>query len=516
MNEILIISLSRYGDHIQSTPLLRNLRARHPGARITMVAERRFDDILPLIKGIDRTILFDNRELAWRVAMEDDPLASYAFLDAFVRQLEDTRYDLVVNITLSRLSDFLVSLAPATDISGTIAGKNGRRRFASHWARYFLAAINDNNRRMNRINLVDVFTGIGGGRPDGLPVELIETDRGASFADEFLAKEGLRGKRVVGLQLGASKPIRCWEMESFAALCDRLQEQWGCSVVLFGGPGERNLAKQVSALAAHPPVDAVGKTSIEELFSLVKRCAFLVTNDTGTMHFAAAGGVPSIMLCLGPAFFHGTGPYSSGNIALQPDLACSPCPYSYECPAPLCKKAITVDAVEGACRILLRDTPVSPGPFAGVRVFRSRFGPDRYLEWEGLFNADGAEDQAAQRYGEMWKRFLDGSPPAPGREASGPPRELKRMLERGLELTDRILEIAVQPDARVEELRRLGAGESVLADEIRHLGSRHPELATLVDFLTLTRDDITEDELARVADATRRIYHTGGAILSNL
>lgn len=516
MKEIMLLSLSRLGDHIQSTPLLRDLRTRHPGARITMVAERRFADVLVLMGGIDRTILYDNRETAWRVGMEDDPLAAYACLERLVRQLEDTRYDLVINITLSRLSDFLASLTPADRVAGTIAGDRGARRAESDWAAYLLSTLNGDNRRFNRINLVDVFTGIGGGRPDGKPVELFETARGREFADRFLVEHGLAGKRLVGLQLGASKAIRCWDTDRFAALCDRLRERWGCPVVLFGGPAERHLAEAVIAMAKHAPVDAVGKTSIEELFSLVKQMTLLVTNDTGTMHFAAAGGVPSVMLCLGPAFFRGTGPYSSGNIALKPALPCSPCPYSLDCADPVCKQSITVAAVEGACMMLLDEEPVPAGQFDGVSVYRSGFGPDRYLEWEGLFNTDQAEDEAARRHADMWKTFLNNMDGERKQPLSGPPQELAGLLKRGMEITGRISACAGLARPPLEELCTLGNEEAGLERELRLLGGRYPELATLVDFLGSKRDAVQGEGLAELADATHRIYRTGSRILSAL
>jgi hypothetical protein len=326
----------------------------------------------------------------------------------------------------------------------------------------------------------------------------------------------LDGRRLVGLQLGASKAIRCWDTDRFASLCDRLQERWGCAVILFGGPGERHLAEQVIGMARHAPVDAVGKTTIEGLFSLVKHCALLVTNDTGTMHFAAAGGVPSVMLCLGPAFFRGTGPYSSGNLALKPDLACSPCPYSLDCADPVCKRSITVDAVEGACRMLLDEGPVPAGQFAGVSVYRSGFGPDRYLEWEGLFNVDHSEDDAAQRHAAMWKSFLDGSGGTARSPLNGAALELGRLLERGRDVTGKITACAALPRPPLEELQMLGGGEAMLEEELRRMGSRHPELATLVDFLTLKRDNLQGEGLAEIADATRQIYLTGSRILSGL
>ncbi len=58
MKEIAIISLTRFGDLIQGTPLLRILKRSYPGARITLVAEQRFAGILPLVRGFDRLITF--------------------------------------------------------------------------------------------------------------------------------------------------------------------------------------------------------------------------------------------------------------------------------------------------------------------------------------------------------------------------------------------------------------------------------------------------------------------------
>ena len=42
MREIGILNLTRFGDLIQTTPVLTGLRKRHPGARIHLIVKRRF------------------------------------------------------------------------------------------------------------------------------------------------------------------------------------------------------------------------------------------------------------------------------------------------------------------------------------------------------------------------------------------------------------------------------------------------------------------------------------------
>ena len=119
MKDIAVISLTRFGDLIQATPLLRILKRTYPGARITLVAEQRFTTIIPLIRGYDRIITLRKDEVADRIVFASDPLVPYFFMEGFVRELEEVRYDLAINITFSRMSAFLTSLVNAGKLAGT-------------------------------------------------------------------------------------------------------------------------------------------------------------------------------------------------------------------------------------------------------------------------------------------------------------------------------------------------------------------------------------------------------------
>jgi ADP-heptose:LPS heptosyltransferase len=517
MKDIAIISLTRFGDLIQVTPLLRILKRTYPGARITLVVEQRFTAILPLIGGYDRIITLQKDEVAEKIVFACDPLEPYFFMESFVSELEQEHCDLAINLTFSCMSAFLTSLANAGKFAGLVSGEKGARLIHSLWGIYLFTTQEGNNRLLNRINLVDIFTRLGGVRPDGDPVELVETEKGAEFADTFLHKNGLSGEKLVGLQLGASDPIRCWTPESFARLSDRLQKKLGVRTILFGSASEEPLAERARTCMSRPAISAVGGTSIEELFSLLKRCSLLVTNDTGTMHFAAAGGVPSLMLCTGPAFFRGTGPYSAGNLALQADIPCAPCRYNFNCPDPICRELLSVDAVFDACCDMLQGKrPDDMGH--GVKIYRSFFGDDGYLDWERCDGGNARTEALGERYGRMWKRCLDDRsalPPFTGISAEWD-SEPVRMAEQGMEISAAIAAAARLTPLPFEELARLGDSETGIADRMKHYSALHPECAPLIDFFSLMRDNIVTEELPAIAEETRQCYEWARYLASSL
>lgn len=517
MKEIALLAIARYGDMIQTTPLVRQLRRAHPGARITAIVEDRFQGILPLIDGFDRTIVLSKQDIAWEVATGETPLAAYLKMDAFVRQLEEGEYDLLVNITCSGLSAFLASAMKFRDAAGLVADGGGQRVIRTQWGQYVFSWFNDHIRKYNPINLVDIFTRLGGVMPDGKRVELTPTAAGEEAAEKFMTEHGLGGKRLVGLQLGASEANRCWPIENFARISDRLQRELGVTTVLFGAPNEKELAEKALAAMELPAVDAVGKTSIDGLYSLVGRCGALVSNDTGTMHFAAAAGVPAVMLCIGPAFFRCTGPYGAGHVALQPDIPCSPCPYGLECGDPLCRTAITTEAVFSATRLLLAGEDGLTGrDFPGVRAYRSGFGGDGYLTWNGIFNTDPETEALTRRREAMWKSCFDGTGKRAGEPEDEALRPFHRLMVEGARVSAEIAEAARKKPLPIEKIRKLGEREAAIEAEVKLLGYRDGLVSPIATFLTLMRENMVETDLGAVARETHRLYETGRSLVTNL
>src|SRR5262249_59320215 len=130
-----------------------------------------------------------------------------------------------------------------------------------------------------------------GVRPAAPRLHMAPTAAGEAFAEQFLAEHGVSDADfLVALQPGASEERKRWRPERFAELADALTERFGARVLICGSAAEKALGRQVIGRAKHPVIDGVGKTTLAGLASLLRRCALLVTNDTGTMHLATAVG----------------------------------------------------------------------------------------------------------------------------------------------------------------------------------------------------------------------------------
>lgn len=141
------------------------------------------------------------------------------------------------------------------------------------------------------------------------------------------------GDVSIGLHPGSVWPTKRWPVEYFtrlAALC--LDAGW--RVLIFGGPGEEDLARTVHAqaqdLTRKPPVsdrllDLSGRLSLTELAACIARLDCYVTNDSGPMHMAWVQNVPLVAM-FGPTTRNlGFYPRGAGSTVLETGHDCRPC-----------------------------------------------------------------------------------------------------------------------------------------------------------------------------------------------
>ncbi len=146
-------------------------------------------------------------------------------------------------------------------------------------------------------------------------------------------------------------PAKRWPLENYAAAAAAISRSLGDQPhewLLLGAPGEKALGEDLSqrlASTTTPHRNLVGKTSLAELITELRACRLLLTNDTGTMHLAAALGVPVVAL-FGSTEPSLTGPTGSGHRILRHHVPCSPC-FKRECPFGhyQCLHGITVEKV---------------------------------------------------------------------------------------------------------------------------------------------------------------------------
>lgn len=88
---------------------------------------------------------------------------------------------------------------------------------------------------------------------------------------------------------------RRWPLESFQDLATNLHA-CGQPVLVVGGQEFRPLMDQWKAKEAPGIIDLVGRVPLRTLPALLRRCAVLISNDSGPAHIAVAVGTPTIVV----------------------------------------------------------------------------------------------------------------------------------------------------------------------------------------------------------------------------
>ena len=115
---------------------------------------------------------------------------------------------------------------------------------------------------------------------------------------------------------GASVSLRMWPTSRFVELIKSVHALFGITAVVCGGLAEEYIGNVISAGTEVPVVNVTGQTSLPELVAVISKARFVIANETGAVHIAAALGVPSI--CIeGGGHFGRFIPYCSDIVTLK-------------------------------------------------------------------------------------------------------------------------------------------------------------------------------------------------------
>ena len=160
-------------------------------------------------------------------------------------------------------------------------------------------------------------------------------------------------KSLLGINPGASYgSAKRWYPEEFAKVAGELSGQY--DIVIFGGPGEVNIAGDIERLLIEKGVgnyqNLAGNTTIPELINNISNLDLFITGDSGPMHVAAAFQVPTVAI-FGPTKDDETSQWMNDkSVIVKKNLDCQPC-MKRTCPLKHhnCMKLITsakvIDAV---------------------------------------------------------------------------------------------------------------------------------------------------------------------------
>ncbi len=331
IQRILVRGVNWVGDTALSYPTVQQLKVFFPKSHLAVLVPSYLVDLWKTFPYVDEIIPFQKKGGVGSI-WEDLNLS---------QSLKERNFDLAVILPRSFRSALHIFLA-------RIPVRIGYR---GEWRSLFLTHGIHRTKEVLRghrvyyyLKLIEPFGAIENPTPSPR-IFLREEDR--KWGDRMLQDLGIpEGKPLIGMNPGAAYgSAKCWAPGRFGELGKRLASRWETKVLLFGREGERPMVYEILRHLGSKGIDLTGRTGLLQLAALLERCALLVTNDTGTMHVAAAVGTPVVAL-FGSTLPVTTGPWGEGHVVVKKDVPCSPC-WKRTCPTNHpCMEQITVDEVE--------------------------------------------------------------------------------------------------------------------------------------------------------------------------
>ena len=273
---ILFITSNRIGDAVLSSGLIKRLADEIPSARFTIVAGPVAAPLFEEVPTLDRIIVFAKTRNGGH------------WFDLW-RQVRKERWGLVVDLRGSGISRFLST----------------RRR--AIWRKNTGAPVHKVLEAARTLRIED---------EPAAPYIFISPATQAR-AEELTAGIG----PILALAPAANWLGKTWPIERFSRVAMRLLDPEGPlkggRLMVLGAPRDHPLAKGLrDVVMRNQFIDLTQDTDLLTAYACLKRARLFIGNDSGTMHLAAAAGVPTLGL-FGPSDEQLYGPWGPDTRAVR-------------------------------------------------------------------------------------------------------------------------------------------------------------------------------------------------------
>ena len=307
VKNILVIELKRIGDILVATPVFRALKNRFQDANIDVVVLPGMEEVLYGNKNVHHALAWDREKIK----------ENYS---TYLQQIKD-KYDLAVILHNGtyEVSKLLKEAKIPYRIGCTRVGFREPKG-------YFLTKqlLPDKKLKHKTEDNLDVLKLININNIEDKNPEAYITKKAEIGIKNLLKKNDITNKDFIVILHTVSWTHPTWFKERFAELADKLIEKYKAKIIFVGAEKEIEFIKEIQSLMKKKSINLAGKTSIQELFALIKRVDLVIGIDSASTNIAAAFKTPVIAL-FGAGDKTIWAPYSENSISIQKDEVCTAC-----------------------------------------------------------------------------------------------------------------------------------------------------------------------------------------------
>ncbi|MFZ6016535.1 MAG: lipopolysaccharide heptosyltransferase I [Nitrospirota bacterium] len=320
--KILIVKPSSLGDVIHSLPFLNSIKSCFPTAEIHWVISKGLEGLLEGHPMINRLIII-NKDMWKKISRAGETMKEVRQL---FKDLKKENYDMVIDLQGLLRSGIITKITGAPIRIGFKEAREGSRFFYTHKVEG-----GKDIHAVNRYLKIAIFLGCDINNPH-FPLPL-------SFNSSLVTCHSSLPDDYAVIVPGARWATKRWPAEKFGELASRLPMEF----LVVGGKSDIDTSNRVVNSSKGNAISLAGKIDIKELIEIMRNARFVVGNDSGPMHIAAALKT-RVFAIFGPTDPQKTGPYGRSHIVIKSNLECSPC-FKRRCKKHECMDTITVDMV---------------------------------------------------------------------------------------------------------------------------------------------------------------------------
>lgn len=334
IKKILLIKPRGIGDVVLSTIVIDNLLNFFPSAKIDYLTEPFVKPAIDNIPQINKVLTFSRNEFIFKI----------------IREIRRQNYDIVFDLWTNPKT------AQITFLSGA-KYRVGYSYLGRRYAYNIKATSGRGNHHSAEHNLELL-------KPLNIPIVskriLFNLDKEKlEEAKVFINYNFSSAKSIVGILPSGSWKSKRVDTSKWIEICKALLKKYAVKFFVIWGPGdEEDSAKIINELNE----DAIlaPKTDLKLMSAMIKCCDFIISNDSGPMHIAAALNIP-ILGIFGPTNPHTHRPYSENSgFIYKSDLHCITCdklecPFNHECMLNLSIEDILNEVDKLAGKILIKN-----------------------------------------------------------------------------------------------------------------------------------------------------------------
>ncbi len=289
--KILIIRFSSIGDIVLTSPVIRCLKKQVNGIELHYLTKKAFETVLAGNPQLDKIHYLENS------------------LSDCIQELKKEKFDYIIDLHHNLRTSWIK----------TKLGVSSSSFDKLNWKKWLLVNLKRNT--LPPVHIVDRYLET---------VKFLGVKNDHMGLDYFLLKTYTLAEMLppshqsyIALVIGAQHATKRLPVDKLTELCKGIKG----SVVLLGGPEDKERGEEIIKAAGHHVFNACGKFKLDESAFLISKAQKVISHDTGLMHIAAAFNkhILSVWGNTVPEF--GMYPYKAdySRIIQVKDLSCRPC-----------------------------------------------------------------------------------------------------------------------------------------------------------------------------------------------